>query len=250
MCGAEKAEKAFPSRSVVAFQITLISERQWFVEKDPIGYAISQGSSHLLRIVGKARSRIAIWPAPGIFQNLRQIPMIERDERPDSGFQQGVHEAAVVINAFGIRRASAGGLDARPRNRKAVTVQIHRAQQRNIFLPAMIGIASYIARVAILDFARGMREAVPDRFALAVCLPRAFDLIGGSSRAPEKIPGEWNLGGSIELRPVRTANLAQRSKCAPHLRRRCMPKKLLLAARLPRRWRGPSAQIRGGYGAK
>ena len=32
----------------------------------------------------------------------------------------------------------------------------------------MIGIAGYVSRVAIVDFARSVREAVPDRFALAI----------------------------------------------------------------------------------
>lgn len=54
----------------------------------------------------------------------------------------------------------------------------------------MIGVASQVARVAIFYFATSMREAVPDRFALAVFVPRAFDLIGGSGRAPKKFLGK------------------------------------------------------------
>ena len=58
----------------------------------------------------------------------------------------------------------------------------------------MIGIAGYVTGVAILDFARSMREAVPDRFALAVLFSRAFDLVGGGGRAPEEILREPDLG--------------------------------------------------------
>jgi hypothetical protein len=51
----------------------------------------------------------------------------------------------------------------------------------------MIGIARRVARVSVLDFAGSVGEAVPDGFAFAIFLPRAFDLVGGSGRAPEKI---------------------------------------------------------------
>ena len=142
---------------------------------------------HDFDVVSKTRGHIAIGPASGIFQGLRQVPVIERNKWTDSGFQQGIDDAAVAVDAFGIRRTGPGGLNARPGNREAVAVQIHRAQERDVFLPAMIGIAGYVAGVAILDLAGSMREAVPDRFALAVFLPRAFDLISGGGRAPEEI---------------------------------------------------------------
>src|SRR5207245_788790 len=91
--------------------------------------------------------------------------------------------------------ARAGRLDARPRNGEAIALEIHDAQQRNVFRIAMIGIASDVARVSTFYFADGMREAVPDRFALAVSIPCSLDLVGGSGRTPEKIFGELKRGG-------------------------------------------------------
>src|SRR5580704_15120687 len=105
-----------------------------------------------------------------------------------------------MIDRFGIRGARPGGLKARPGNREAVAVQVHGAQEREVFAKAMIGVAGYVAGVAILDFAGGMGEAVPDGFALAVLVPRAFDLVRGGGGAPEEALGEGNLGRRIKLR--------------------------------------------------
>ena len=141
MRSAQEVEEAFAPRSMRAFQITQIDNGGGFVEQHPIGNAVAERARDNVHVVSKTRSRIAIGPAPGIFQGLRQIPVVERYKRADSRFQQGINEAAVVIDAFEIRRAGPGGLNARPGNREAVTVQIHRAHKRDVFAPAMIGIA-------------------------------------------------------------------------------------------------------------
>ena len=65
----------------------------------------------------------------------------------------------------------------------------------------MIGIAGYVSRVAIVDFARSVREAVPDRFAFAIFIPRTFDLVRGGGRAPKKILGKFYFRGVSELVP-------------------------------------------------
>ena len=194
---AEVVENAGAAGSVCAFEIAQVDEGRWFVEQHPVGDAIAQRARHQFDVVGEAGRRIAIGPASGIFERLRQVPVIERDQRADVGFEQGIHETAVVIDAFGIRRTAPVRLNSRPGNREAVAVQIHRPHQRNVFAPAMIGVAGYVAGVAILDFARGVREAVPDGFALAVFFPRAFNLVSGSGGAPIEIPGESNWGSGV-----------------------------------------------------
>jgi hypothetical protein len=57
----------------------------------------------------------------------------------------------------------------------------------------MVGVASYVASVSVFDFARRVREAVPDRLALAVFFPCAFNLVGSRGRAPEEPLGKDNL---------------------------------------------------------
>src|ERR1700680_4163983 len=125
--------------------------------------------------------------------------MIERNQRPDVRLEQRIHQAVVIIDAFGIRRAGPGRLNASPRDRKAVAVQIKRPHQGNVLPPAMIGVASQVARVAVSDFAWSVREAVPNGLALAVFIPRAFNLVGGGGRAPEKSLRKCDRGRSVEL---------------------------------------------------
>jgi len=57
---------------------------------------------------------------------------------------------------------------------------------------SVIGIASYVPHVAVLDFAGSMREAVQIDSSFAVFFPRPFDLIRRSSRTQKKFFGEWS----------------------------------------------------------
>jgi hypothetical protein len=54
-------------------------------------------------------------------------------------------------------------------------------------------IASDVAVRSVSDFARSMREAIPDGFALAVLIPRALDLKRRCGRAPVEILWETNF---------------------------------------------------------
>ena len=58
----------------------------------------------------------------------------------------------------------------------------------------MVGIAGHVASRSSLHLAGSMREIVPDGLALAVLLPSAFDLIGGSGGAPNKFVGKLEGG--------------------------------------------------------
>src|SRR5208282_6588325 len=200
----QEVEEALPSGSVGAFEIAPVGESHELVEQHPVGNTVAQSTRCEFCVIGEARSCVASRPASGIFESLRQIPVVEGDKRTDSGFEQGIDETAVIIDPLGIRWTGAGGLKARPGNRKPVAVQVHRLQERDVFAKAVIGIAGYVAGVAVLDFAGSVRETVPDRFALTVFIPCTFDLIGGGSCAPEETLGERVLGGRIELFRMRT----------------------------------------------
>ena len=171
-----------------------LDERGRLVEQHPVRDAIAQRLRGQLHVVGEARGSITIRPSPGIFQRLRQVPVIERDKRPDVRLEQRVNESAVVVDPFGIHRAGARRLNARPGKRETVAIQIHRAHQRDIFAAAMIRIARHITRVAVLDLARSVREAIPDGLALAVFFPRTFNLVRRGRRAPEKSLRKGDLG--------------------------------------------------------
>src|SRR5580700_1846499 len=76
---------------------------------------------------------------------------------------------------------------------------MHRFHQRDIFSPPVIGIASYIARIAVPDLAGSVGEAVPNGLAFAIFVPRALDLVGGGSGAPKKSLGKRHVWRCAEL---------------------------------------------------
>ena len=65
-------------------------------------------------VIGKITGEVAVGPAAPVFKSLRQIPMVERAEWTNAGFEQRVDKPAVVIDALGIGRAQSRGLYARP----------------------------------------------------------------------------------------------------------------------------------------
>src|SRR5690606_4835567 len=146
-----------------------------------------------LRVVGETPGGVAVRPAARVLERLRQVPVVERREGADAGLEQGVGEPAVVVEPLRIRGAAPGRLDARPGDREAVAGESHLLLERDVLGPAVIGVAGAIAGVAVLDPAGRVREAVPDRLALAVGLPRALDLVGRGRGAPAEAVREDEL---------------------------------------------------------
>src|SRR5579864_7228459 len=103
MGGAQKIEQALASGSVRAFEVAEIDKAGRFVEEHPVGDTVAQRLRDQLHVVGEAGGSVAVGPSSGVFQSLRQIPVIERDQRANAVLEQGIDEAAVVVDAFGIR---------------------------------------------------------------------------------------------------------------------------------------------------
>src|SRR5260370_64155 len=78
----------------------------------------------------------------------------------------------------------------RPRDRKPVGPGRERFDQADVLLVAMIVIIGAVGVALIGDLARCMRENVPDRWAPAVFMDRALDLIGRRGSAPHKALGK------------------------------------------------------------
>src|SRR6266478_5704484 len=160
------------------------------VEDAPVGNAVAESAAHDVRVFGKACGEVAIRPAACVFKDLRQIPVIEGDERANLCFEKRVGEALVVVNPFGIGFAAAAGLNARPGDGEAIALEVHLLRELDVFFEAAIGITGDVAGFASLHAAYGVGETIPDGFAFAVLVPGAFYLIGGGSHAPEEFLGE------------------------------------------------------------
>ena len=129
-------------------------------------------------------------PAAAILERLRQVPVVERDERLDAVREQLVDEAVVEVEAGGVHAAAALGEDPRPRDREAVGVETERAHQADVVAIAVVGVARDAAVVAVEDLPGRRREAVPDALAAAVLGHRALDLVGGGRGAPDEPVGK------------------------------------------------------------
>src|ERR1700722_9635947 len=176
-----------------ALEISAVGKHRGLVEKHPIRNSVAQRLRDHLHVVRITARSVTIRPSAGVAQSLRQVPVKQRDEWANVRLKQRIDNSAVIFNPFRIRGTNSRGLNTWPGNRKTVAVQIHRLPQRDIFAPAMIRIASGVTGVAVLHLAWRVREAIPDRFALAVLIPCAFDLIRSRSRAPEKSLGKHDL---------------------------------------------------------
>ena len=190
MGGVQRLPRLVAAGRVHAGQIAQDRENPRLVEHHPVFHAIAQPIGDDRGVVGEMLRGVAIRPSARIFERLRQVPMEQRDERPDLAPQQLVDHAAIEVETLLIDRAAALRLDSRPRNRDSRGIEAKLGHQRDILAVAMIVIASDVAGVAVLDLARGVAEAIPDRLALAVLVPRAFDLVRGAGGAPLEALGK------------------------------------------------------------
>jgi hypothetical protein len=72
--------------------------------------------------------------------------------------------------------------------------------QANIFLVPMIVIVGAVRVTVIADLARRVGERIPDRAPSAVLIDGALDLVGGSSRTPQKAVREAGSGVPVGYR--------------------------------------------------
>src|SRR5215469_14277334 len=83
------------------------------VDGDPIAHAVAEASRHELGVRSKPRRRLRRGPTAFVLQGLRQVPVIESDQRPDAVLEERVDEAVVEVEAGGISLALARGDDTR-----------------------------------------------------------------------------------------------------------------------------------------
>src|SRR5690348_17411752 len=120
MRGARTVGEIASSRGVNSPPIAQKGEHPRLIENTPVPDAVTERASDDFRILGETARQVAIGPAAGIFQFLRQVPMIERAKRADFRLEELIGKPLVIIQAFGVGFAGAVGLDARPGNGKAV----------------------------------------------------------------------------------------------------------------------------------
>ena len=159
-----------------------------FIQRDPVLYPVAERLETEFGVGGEVIGDLWIEPAVvGHFKVERQVPVVQGDEWGDAVFQQQVDQAVVVGDPFGIRFAAPGGLDAGPRDGKAVGVHAELLHHRDVFRETVVAVAGDVAVAHVADAARNPAEGVPDRPAAPSFRHSAFDLIGRRCGSPEKI---------------------------------------------------------------
>lgn len=115
--------------------------------------AIAERADDDRRVVGKARRGVALGPTAGVLQGLRQVPVVERRERPNAGGERRIDQPFVVVEPLRVGRAAAVRLDPRPGDRKTVALQSELLQQRDVVGVAVVAVAGNVAGVAVRDAA-------------------------------------------------------------------------------------------------
>lgn len=62
-----------------------------------MGDPVAEPADDHVRVLHERQRGVSFWPAPGVFQRLREIPVIQRDERLDSDGEQPVDEVIVEV---------------------------------------------------------------------------------------------------------------------------------------------------------
>ncbi len=161
--------------------------------RDPVRHAVAEAPDHGLHVLDVRVDGLAHRPAAAVLERLRQVPVVQRDERLDAGGQELVHEAVVEVEARLVAAAAAVRKDPRPGDREAEGVEPELAHEAHVVRVAVVRIAGDAPAVAVRDLAGGRGEAVPDALASPVLVRRALDLVRGDRRAPREIAGKLSV---------------------------------------------------------
>src|SRR5918999_3462867 len=204
VCRGERPGAVFVARGVDAEAVTHPGRDPGLVQGDPEPNIIREGLVDDAGVLCEAFARIPVGPAAQVLQRLRQVPVVEREHRLDGALPQAVDEPAVEVEASLVGGTAPFGLDAGPGHGEAVGLHPKLGHQVEVFFQAVVLVAGYITRVAVMYFTRGVAERVPDRRAATVFAYRALDLVGRSSRAPQEVLREAH--GSFLSTPYYTGD--------------------------------------------
>jgi hypothetical protein len=145
-----------------AVQVAAIGDDPRLVERRPHPDPTVERAEHDRRVLREPLRDVGIEPAAQIVERGRKVPVIQRDHGLDVVGEQRIDETIVEVEAGGIHRASPARQDPAPGNTEAIRVRPEGSHQRDVVSIAPIVVAGDVARGAVADQVRGVREPVPD----------------------------------------------------------------------------------------
>ena len=161
MAGAQRRRPVAQPRRVMADLVGLQARAPGLVVGDPVLHPVAQAPDHGLHVIAEGLRRLARRPAARLLQPLRQVPVEERGVGDDAGVEEGVHEAAVEVEALRVHGAAALGQDPRPGDGEAIGLEAELLHEGDVVAPAVIVVAGHVADGAVPDPARACGRTGP-----------------------------------------------------------------------------------------
>ncbi len=133
-------------RRPAALDVALEPEDARLVDRDPPLDEVARLSSDMVGIVGQTRHDLRVAPAAQVGEPARAGEMVQRDHRLDARLFQAFELSPIRVQS-GLIEAARLGLDARPLDRHSIGIQTDAAQERDVFGPAIPGIARVVRAV-------------------------------------------------------------------------------------------------------
>mmetsp|Transcript_94270 Transcript_94270/g.249144 ORF Transcript_94270/g.249144 Transcript_94270/m.249144 type:complete len:431 (-) Transcript_94270:3-1295(-) len=183
-----------PARGHLAVGVAQHGGAPRLVESDPIGHFVAELLEADLRVVLKVIDDLPVEPtAVLVLQALGQVPMVERDQRPDVVRDQLVDESCVELDGLRVDLATALGQEPGPRDGEPVCGETQLFHEFHVLLKAMVVVARHCSTVAVLHLARRRAERIPNARRATSLSGGALDLVGCSGGAPHETLGEGQL---------------------------------------------------------
>jgi hypothetical protein len=174
------------TRSVASVVVSVLDVDLGFVQGDPVDDPVSEATADQIRVLAHPGGAVTGDPATLREEGRGHVPVEQGRPGRDPGFEKGIDQSVVEVEAFLVHPTRAFGQDPRPCDRESIGVKPQRPHDLDVVLEPVIVIAGHRTAVSVFDGAFTIAEVVPDASTASAFEGRTFDLIRGGGGTPEK----------------------------------------------------------------
>jgi len=141
--------------------VTEYGAAERLVESDPAAN-LRKAVEADLGVLGKSVRGGAIWPAALLLETLGKIPVVERNYRLDTSFQELRDETLIVVDTLLVHRAGATGNDSRPSHGETIRSYPKTVHKGDVLGIPMILVSRNVSSVAMGNHPGGVGIRVPN----------------------------------------------------------------------------------------
>ena len=186
MHGGQGVGRVLPARGVRAGCVAEERRAPGLVERRPVPDPVAERAVHQRGVLGEPGGRVPRRPAAGVFQLLREVPVVQRDPRDDVVLEQLVAEPTIEVQPLLVQRPASARLHARPRDGEPIGVEPQPSHQRDVLAIAVVVVARHVAGIPAERPSESVAERVPDGGSTAVFRGRPLNLVRRGGRPPEE----------------------------------------------------------------